>query len=646
MRQRGVAALFATTLVVLLLASAGVEAAYRTETTAIGTLTAGVVAPERALDAAEAWMAKVEDRMEGFVAAGEAGPIENELLLFYRGATAGMPRLFFGEDGPLGWFVPMVKGSEIVGLYIFDPYSGTLKATPWWGAGGTAGMHMREQEWNELESIIVPWVGSDRIEQARLVLIPGRESAVLYVAAPGPAGVARVDVSSIWSREGLMPHLLDTQPQFEPKGGVPFDDTRNEAPLISSAGLDLDDLPATFTLAVLPKPKDQCAYGSCTGHAAHSVAEWWECGNICYEGTGNSELFTCDCPKGYLGDCACISKLLSREFMYDRTRNRVGDDCLLSGFCASRSCAQGTCTSLYVTDGDMIQSNPYCHSCSGAAVLSAATVLVNEGVCTEACQPYPNYGYAGPQHGGCTNGGRSACSGVCPNVGDPCGDDYILAEYEQHWSSEEIFDALYHRGPVMFGANLCNPCWVTSSCMCDPCPCPAWGGHAMMFCGYDNAFHPETFYVQNSWGTSWGTLGRANTTQAWWEGFSHPGDTYSFLGVKLVDLELDPHGITYHRGETLSYTGTLRNLTGEVQSLYVRADVTLPNGNPFPGNPVLGPIHVTLQPYAVLNRDIQHFIPYSAPFGFYGYKVKVYRLAPNITLDEATFAFSVMPGQI
>ncbi|KPK69135.1 hypothetical protein AMJ71_06895 [candidate division TA06 bacterium SM1_40] len=642
MRQGVVAVLFSAAFVLAFVVSIGAETAYWAETTSLDLLTEGVVDPERVAEAAEAWMDEAVQRMEQFEAEGEAGPIEREVLTFNRGATAGMPRLIFGEDGPLGWFVPMVKDGGIVGFFVFDAYSGSLKATPWWGPGGTAGISMREPEWNELEAIVAPWLGAHEIDQARLIIIPQRESAVLYVASPGPAGVVRVDVSSLWSRAGLIPRLLEARPLFEHKDGVPPRETRDSAPAVSGHGRDLLDLPTQFTLDVVPQVKDQAVYGSCTGHAAHSVREWWECGMICYEGTGNSELYSCDCPKGWQGDCACISTLLSREFMYDRARSRGGDDCQLAGFCASRYCAQITCTNLLVTDGDMMSDNPYCGSCGGAGIDEAKTALLSDGCCTDACQPYPGYGYAGPQHAGCTNGGRTTCTGVCPNVGDPCGDDFVLAESYQLWTKEDIYDALYHRGPSFFGANLCNPCWVFSSCMCHTCPCTPWGGHAMMFCGYNNEGYTPTFYVQNSWGTSWGTQGRANTSQNWWELFHHSGDTYAFLGVKILDVTLEPHSISYHRGETLSYTGEVRNLTDQPQTFYIEANVTLPNGNPYPRNPVLGPIQVTLQPYAVLSRDRSHFIPYSAPFGFYGYSVVAYN-PPNTVYDEDNFGFSVMP---
>jgi hypothetical protein len=568
-----------------------------------------------------------------------AGLGASELSSFYSDARVGSPKLIFGEESPIGWFVPVVKGDDVAGFFMIDSYSGSIMAAPWWAPGGSAGFRIDEQLWNDLEGIVSQWLGMGSIAEARFIAIGGREGATLYMAAPGPSGTIRVDVSSLWSREGFSPSRLSARPEFEQKVGVPTVETPGAEGMSEWVDGEPRDIPSYFTLAVLPTVKDQANYGSCTGQAAHSAREWWECGLICYHGTGDSEYFTCDCTKGSQGQCTdCITTLLSREFMYDRTRSWDGNDCMYTSFCTDRGCGQNPCTDLWVTDGDMIQSNLYCSQCGGAGVETAANVLVHEGTCTEACQPYPGYGYAGQQHGGCTDGGRGMCTGVCPDVGDPCGDDFRLAEWQQRWNVEEICEGVYHSGPSIFGANLCSPCWYWSTCTCNPCPCPTWGGHAMMIAGYNNNSPTRTFYIQNSWGLSWGNGGRANTSQAWWEAHGH-GPTFTFLGVKVLDVDIEPEGISYSRGDTLRYHATITNLTDEAVQFIAKAYATLPNGNPYP----LLEKQLTLQPYAVLQRDMWHKIPNMAPFGFYGYTVEAVALnPPGMILDKDTFGFSIM----
>jgi len=640
--ERGVrAALISAGFVLTIVLGAGAETAYRTEVTPVAMLTQGIVCPEEVIETAQGWIDETVQRMEQMVAGGQAGPIEREMLAFYRGATAGTPRLFFGQEAPLGWFAPAVKRGDIVGLFVLDPYSGALKATPGWGTGGSAVVRMRKSEWDEIETIIAPWLGTHRTEDARLIAIPEDEGVMIYAACPGPAGVIRIDVSSLWSPGGLVPRLLDTEPRARPRGSAVRGEAYHDEPVQVARDLDL---PESFTLAVLPTIKDQDGYLTCVAHAAASTREWWECGLICYEGTGNSELYTCDCPKGSQGECECISVLLSREFMHDRSRSRDDRDCQLLSFCMSNSCGQGICEDLWVTEGDMIECNPGCYwSCAGVWPQTQADILVTEGVCTEACMPYPEYTFAGPEHGGCTNGGRAQCAGVCPNAGDPCGDDFRIAELGQIWTVEEFCDGVYHHGAVFFTADLCQPCWWYGACMCDPCPCAIWpGGHAMMGCGYDNTTTPKTLYIQNSWGPGWATGGRAQTSQSWWDQFQFAGWTYWFYGGSTIELDVEPHGITYHRGDTLTYTATVANLTPQPQDFYGLANVTLPNGNPYPGNPIVGPQPITLEPFAVFTRDISHPIPGSAPFGFYGYEVMV-GVPPNTVYDEEHFAFTVAP---
>ncbi|KPK68374.1 hypothetical protein AMJ82_08375, partial [candidate division TA06 bacterium SM23_40] len=80
----------------------------------------------------------------------------------------------------------------------------------------------------------------------------------------------------------------------------------------------------------------------------------------------------------------------------------------------------------------------------------------------------------------------------------------------------------------------------------------------------------------------------------------------------------------------------------EVQSFYAIGEVMLPNGNPYTGNPVVGPRSITLQPGGSATAHVTHFIPYSAPLGTYIYTGTI-GLPPDIVIDSDSFQFIVTP---
>lgn len=623
---------------------------YASEVLPLRELKSGVKGSEVISRAAEERIASTIAGAEGHLEREPSSLAHREMLTLYTGTAAGMPRLIYDEEKPLCWSVPVAREGAIVGFLLYHPYTGSVMSAPMWGGSGEPVMSVDEGEWNELEAIVARRTGVPVGNDARLVQIVQGGSAVLYLAVPYEGGVWRVDVTSLGEPGGLAPLLLAEQPESETAPShVTQEPGVRPTELREGGGLDLP-IPDVFSVAVMPRIIDQAIYGACTGHAAASVREWWECGAICYDGTGNSNDFTCECDKNYFGSCVCIAYNLSREYMYDRSRTWpegvvYDEDCALPGFCIGRSCNQGTCSHLLVTDGDMMQDNPYCGQCGGASPANAADVLVNDGTCTEQCQPYPNYGFAGPQHAGCTNGGREACTGQCPNVSGACGDDFRLQSCAELWTAPQIPDAVYHHGPVLGGGAICNPCWMypgAGGCLCAPvCPCAIAGGHAYMIYGYDNDYTPPVLFLQNSWGTGWGQLGRGMSSQDAYAQFQTPPDFY-FVGGKNIRITVTPQGTVVPRGGTLNLTIEVENFTAQTQSFQAWTDVYLPNGNPFPGNPIVGPVSVTLQPYQTKSKALGHFVPQAAPLGFYRY-VGCVGLYPLQIDDDDEFIFIVTP---
>ncbi len=108
-----------------------------------------------------------------------------------------------------------------------------------------------------------------------------------------------------------------------------------------------------------------------------------------------------------------------------------------------------------------------------------------------------------------------------------------------------------------------------------------------------------------------------------------------------LNVHAAPEETSVPRGGTLSYAGSLINYHGTPLTVDVWADVTLPNGQPYSGNPVLGPITAPLAGYGmVLEHPVSHGIPTAAPTGTYDYEVKA-GTYPDTVLDAAQFSFTV-----
>jgi len=114
-----------------------------------------------------------------------------------------------------------------------------------------------------------------------------------------------------------------------------------------------------------------------------------------------------------------------------------------------------------------------------------------------------------------------------------------------------------------------------------------------------------------------------------------------FPGTEIVTLDLVPDAVFVPRGGQLGLTATIVNHTSTAQNVYGMSEVTLPNGNPYPGNPVVGPIYFTLQPNATITKHITHGVPMNAPLGVYEYGAEV-GYPPNSVLDTDSFEFTVI----
>lgn len=109
-----------------------------------------------------------------------------------------------------------------------------------------------------------------------------------------------------------------------------------------------------------------------------------------------------------------------------------------------------------------------------------------------------------------------------------------------------------------------------------------------------------------------------------------------------VCVTLDPEDTTLHYLDTLAYDLNLNSNLDTVQTYYYWAEVTMPNGHPYPGNPVIRPRRVVLNPYQNVSTTVTHAVPGNAPSGEYVYAGKV-GIYPSLVVDEDSFSFRVVP---
>jgi hypothetical protein len=95
------------------------------------------------------------------------------------------------------------------------------------------------------------------------------------------------------------------------------------------------------------------------------------------------------------------------------------------------------------------------------------------------------------------------------------------------------------------------------------------------------------------------------------------------------------------QGNDLRYNLQVSNKTGENQSCWGAAYVTMPDGKPYRGNPVLGPQRVELVANATMERVITHSIPGNAPLGTYTYTIMAIA-PPDYLVHRSSFSFEII----
>lgn len=111
----------------------------------------------------------------------------------------------------------------------------------------------------------------------------------------------------------------------------------------------------------------------------------------------------------------------------------------------------------------------------------------------------------------------------------------------------------------------------------------------------------------------------------------------------LADVVLVPDTTTVDPGTILHFEGTAANNTGRDLPLEGWTEITLPDGSPFPRNPVLGPFPFTLPAHTSAHLSFDQLIPASAPAGTYSYRGAIGEW-PSITVDLDDLPIEVTGG--
>ena len=116
---------------------------------------------------------------------------------------------------------------------------------------------------------------------------------------------------------------------------------------------------------------------------------------------------------------------------------------------------------------------------------------------------------------------------------------------------------------------------------------------------------------------------------------------FYFDQSRPLTIYLTPDTTTVPRSGELGVTYTLVNIEPDPWTFYLRSDVYLPNGEPYPGNPVIGPRKITLPGERNIQRHLTDTIPGKAPLGAYTYRSRI-GLPPDQLIDEDSFGFEVV----
>ncbi len=128
-------------------------------------------------------------------------------------------------------------------------------------------------------------------------------------------------------------------------------------------------------------------------------------------------------------------------------------------------------------------------------------------------------------------------------------------------------------------------------------------------------------------------------------GSANSNDYLTMKITPILDVQAIPDATVVPRGGTLRMTVSVTNRSGSAQPVSFWTNVTLPNGNTYPGSGILfGPVYGTIPAYGTQQAVLPHHIPGFAPLLTYGYNAFVgqYLWSP---WDRDAFQFTVVNSE-
>jgi subtilisin family serine protease len=110
-----------------------------------------------------------------------------------------------------------------------------------------------------------------------------------------------------------------------------------------------------------------------------------------------------------------------------------------------------------------------------------------------------------------------------------------------------------------------------------------------------------------------------------------------------VTVTTVPDADKVKQGGSFGYTATVTNSTEESVTFAYWTEIILPNGKPWPKNPLYGPVTAHLGPGQSGSHHFTHKVPGSAPLGVYIHIAKI-GTYPGDVWDEDSITIEVIPG--
>jgi hypothetical protein len=124
-----------------------------------------------------------------------------------------------------------------------------------------------------------------------------------------------------------------------------------------------------------------------------------------------------------------------------------------------------------------------------------------------------------------------------------------------------------------------------------------------------------------------------------WGYFSPPEDIV--IGSNPIIITVTPDNTVVPRGGTISWSVKCENTTQEPVTFDGWSDLTLPDEEPYPFNPLQGPVTFTIPGEVVRVRSFEMEVPMFAPLGIYTYDAKVGNYPDNVWTKDS-FDFEVI----